>query len=785
MKQGRESPRARMRKLVGELAQSTSAPDVGKRLAQAGLPGSPDVVKPVEEIVRRLGSQPDSHDQLATFLIDLLESPSPGGALLNFTRYLEISGASGAFLSTVGAGKPIREILAAVFGSSQYMSDIIIRNPGLLYWLIEQATWDAEDSVSSYRSELEADIANFHSLESKLNAVRRSHRKLLLRIGVKDLLGKSTIVHTTAALSHLADAIVQTVLELLWLDASDLASPAPSEGFAVLALGKLGGLELNYSSDIDLIYVCDDVDEELIDAYHKLARRLSTVISEVTPEGYLYRVDLRLRPDGRSGPLINPLTSMRIYYENRGRPWEFQAMLKARVVAGDAAIGDAFLHHISGLIGNPSLSYSPVETIGLMRTRIRANISPREQVFNIKLMEGGIRDIEFIVQTLQLLHGQRFPDIRVGNTKEGMQRARSHDLITELEHEAMLGAYRFFRLVEHRLQMMHQIQTHSIPESEEEIAVLAGRVSQGPLGTFTTETFLDELSTHLNKIRLLSDRFFTGEEVSEPALLLLLPEDHELAARTLGKYGLPESAQSLSIIQSLAYGSFPDLFDRQTRSAFQKLLPKLLDDVAVTGDPGATLVNFSKIAGAIKSKATFYDLLAESGAARRLFRDLTGTSCVLTHKLSRNIEILDSLLEDPRRLLSTRVAQELSWSALSGKPSSDEIDRLRGSLGKAIDSRVLAAWILDTENGTQPDTVERALADATQGAITAAFEALIGDTEGVGLFALGSFAAGEPGLTSDVDLLVVTRERDIADVTRRIHQMHKVFPHGDHHETVR
>jgi glutamate-ammonia-ligase adenylyltransferase len=314
--------------VVTDVVDQPDHVDISKRLHDVGFSVAPGVARSFKSVVDGLGVDPGAHGQLATVLADLAKTPDPTGALVSLLRYIEATGGPTVLLSTVAGGKPIRDILAAVFGASQYMSDIIIRNPGYLYWLIEKQTWDREETRDTYLSDLRSDAENFHSIEGKLNAVRRFQRRALLKIGVHDLLGLSSIEEATLGLSRLADAITEGLLEVLLEHTPHLVREPAETGFAVLALGKLGGAELNYSSDIDLIYVCDDADDETIERYRKLAEELTSALSEVTAEGYLYRVDLRLRPDGHAGPLVNPISSMMVYYENRGRPWEFQAMLK-------------------------------------------------------------------------------------------------------------------------------------------------------------------------------------------------------------------------------------------------------------------------------------------------------------------------------------------------------------------------------------------------------------------------------------------------------------------------
>ncbi|UCG51085.1 MAG: hypothetical protein JSW58_12905 [Candidatus Latescibacterota bacterium] len=785
MSSRRESTLQEIHRLIEDIALSPTPPDVDARLAAAAVAPNPTLVNCFFRIVTLLAGDSESRKQLAVVMVEFLESPHPTGALVNLLRYAETVGVSRAWLNTLAEGKPIREILAILFGSSQYMADIIIRNPGYLYWLIEKQIWDGEDTIASLERDLELDATKFQSLEGKLNAARRFQRRMLLKIGVKDLLGYSDIEKTTHQLSDLAQAITRVVLKYLWED-RETAAPASArtsdtaiDGFAVLALGKLGGYELNYSSDIDLIYVCKDADDAALEFYADLGARLTDALAGLSPEGYLYRTDLRLRPDGVSGPLVNSLTAMRIYYESRGRPWEFQAMLKARVIAGDRRIGEAFLENVFGLFFNPSLACSPVEDISHMRTRIRESISTRDRVFNIKLMEGGIRDIEFILQTLQLLHGYSQPDLRVPNTLEGLRVAHRLGLLSEIEHDTLSKAYRFFRLVEHRLQMMHQIKTHSIPESKEETELLSRRVSQGPLGSYTYDSFLSTLAAHINKTRQLSEGFFAGENDLESPLVALVPDDEELATEALNEFGFSDTRRAFSTLQALAYGSFPRLADRTTRSAFQKLVPKLLEGCSHTGDPDLTLLNFSKIATASRSESGFYNFLSEAPQAFDLIQRLTGTSSVLTNKLCRNPFVLDPLFEDPGGLLTASVETWDSLNRFIENPTESNGERMHADFRSFLDQRLLAAWVIDVRNESFPEVMSHSITSAIRFLVSAVFERLVENPKGVALLALGSFGVGEPRIGSDLDLLVVTDGRELEPVTRSVQKMNQVLSERD------
>jgi glutamate-ammonia-ligase adenylyltransferase len=775
-----EPLRERLLPLIEAILAGPPLPDAEAELVASGVTVDATTAGHFTRICKELGDFPGNEEKLSVVLASLLESAHPAGALVNFLRYMETVGVSGTFLNTLAEARPLRDVLAAVFGASAYMSDIIIRNPGYLYWLMEQGTWDEADTAAAFAEALRAETAKFSTVEGKLNAARRYQRRMILKIGVRDLLGEEDIEATVAALSDLAEAIVRVVLGILW---DDLVSARGDTddlrcGFCVLALGKLGGRELNYSSDIDLIYLCRDGDDASIELYHTLGMRLTDALSSVTGEGYFYRTDLRLRPDGASGPLVGTLTAMRIYYESRGRPWEFQAMLKARVIAGDRSVGEEFLSYVSGLLLNPSVSGSPVEEIASMRGRIRENISERERAFNIKLMEGGIRDIEFIVQTLQLVHGAEDPTLRVPNTLEAIRRAHAKKLIKKTEMETMTRAYLFFRLVEHRLQMMHQIQTHSIPDSPAEIELLARRVSRGPLGRFSRESFLSTLAAHVHKIRDLSEGFFAGEGMPDAALLALWPDEEDGAADALGRYRFSDPKRAVSVLQSLAYGSFPRLVDRRTRAAFQALLPSFLEECAATGDPDLTLANFARLSEATRSEGGFYRLLVDVPVARLIIRNLCGASSVLTSRLCARPDLIDLLIEDPEWVIAEPAPRWPSLARFAEGSNKQNAESLQKDIRDFFDRKLLAAWIVDDREASFPRTLSETITAAVRESLSLVFERLVEEPRGVALLALGSFAAGEPRIESDADLLVVTDGREIEPVTRCVHALNRVFSDG-------
>jgi glutamate-ammonia-ligase adenylyltransferase len=751
------------------------------RLGECGFEGSVALAASFHAVSTRMLANGASDQDVVEIVEACLRSASPDAAVRNLERYLENTSPS-VFVRTMLAARPVLYLVATVFGTSQHLADILIRQPGFVYWLMEQRTWDAADDVASYEAWLENEVESFRTVEGKLNAVRRMHRQALLKIGALDLVGGAPVEEVTRRLSDLAEACARAVLDIVYDEvAVDDTHP---RGLAVIAMGKLGGRELNYSSDIDLIFVSEDADDDTIHFYTKVARRFTDAINALTDEGYLYRVDLRLRPDGKAGPLVNPESSLRIYYENRGRPWEFQALLKARAIAGDTELGARVLETLGKLIYNPALPYAPLEAVGAMRDQIKDNLTGSQRGYNIKLMAGGIRDIEFVAQAVQLMNGHQQSELRGPNTLVTLVHTRGLGLLKPWDVDNLAAAYRFFRLVEHRLQMMHQLQTHTLPDSELEVALLARRVSAGSLGSYTTESFVETLSKHLNNVRTFADSFFAGEAVHPHSVLLMLPEDHERAVNVLQHYGIRDVPRAMRTLHAMAYGSFPHLFDRRTRAAFESLLPLLLENIATSGDPDQTLVNMAEIAAAERSGAPFYEMLAAVPAARRLIVAVAGTSSLLTRELCAQISTLDSLLEDGEGVdaMLTSIAEWEGFSARDAVRRDDGAEERRMRQRQWFERFRLRAFADCARNRFAPGphglTGEGARAAAARVHLITAFDEMIPEREHVAVFALGSYAVGEPRITSDLDLLVVADEVDLPDLAQRMQVINQWFSEG-------
>ncbi len=369
------------------------------------------------------------------------------------------------------------QYMLAVFSQSRFLTQEILERPDSLDQLLSSGDLHRVRTTEEFRARLAG--------ETKMARFRRQQ---ILRILIRDVLGFGTLSDVTAELSALADAIVETALERIFRDlVARYGQPRNGVQFAVIALGKLGGKELNYSSDIDLmfLYSANGITDGALSVSNKeffkrAANELTALLSSYTPEGQCYRVDLRLRPEGSLGEVCVSLDGMRHYYESRARDWELQMLIKARVAAGDRATGEALLNFVEPRIYSTTLDFSAIEALSLTRERI--NEKQRKRVrpeVNVKLDRGGIRDIEFLVQCLQRLYGGAEPWVRHGGTLLALARLQDKGFLSEAEYGGLAEAYQFFRHLEHRLQFADDRQTHSLPSDPEAVELLARRMPGG------------------------------------------------------------------------------------------------------------------------------------------------------------------------------------------------------------------------------------------------------------------------------------------------------------------
>ncbi len=595
--------------------------------------------------------------------------PDAGMALTNLERYLSAGDDPEVTTRTLVESPRTAEVAVQLFSTSQYFSDLVIRDPTLLGWL--RAGGDRPDPgriVDDLWAELRAGTTD----EEARLAIRRCRRRELLRIGYNDIVREMPLEIVTRDLSHLADACVEAAYRLARAHADERHGRPWGEGesrparFVVLALGKLGGEELNYSSDIDLIFLYDVEGEtggprvvSNSEYFARLGGELVRLLSDHTTLGFAYRVDMRLRPEGEQGPLARSLAGTLGYYETSGRTWERQALIKCRPIAGDLALGRDFLDAIRPFVYRRYLSGSEIGEIKAMKRRIeQRTVSAGTSAVEVKTGRGGIRDVEFVVQFLQLLHGGQYPDVRHANTLAAMARLEQVGCLTAEERGIMEETYRFLRRVEHRLQVMFDLQTHEMPrdlEEQRKLAIRAGYLPASPWEDRTgpAQRFLSDYrsKTELNRKilnHLLHDAFRDDQGgAADPIIDLVLdPEpDAEHIAAALAPYPFRDRETAYLNLMALAREDSPFLSEARCRHFLAAIAPRLLQAVGRTPDPDMALTNLEKVSASLGAKAVLWELFHFNPPTLRLYVDLCSTSQFLTEILINNPGMIDDLMD--------------------------------------------------------------------------------------------------------------------------------------------
>jgi len=467
------------------------------------------------------------------FLFCIARSADPDQALNFFERFAKAAINTSHLLAYLKANPRVLDLLAVVFGGSPFMSEILIRDPEYLYWISDPRILEGARIKKDLERDLSDAVKHLKSDSTKIEILRTFKRREILRIGVRDLLKRADVEETGASLSVLAEVLIQKAYEIsertMHREFGVPRQKAPSGKkiripFTILGMGKLGGGELNFSSDVDLIYLYASdrggVDRgkgagrseslSIEDYFIRLSQKITSLLSDVTPEGYLYRVDLRLRPEGKAGSLAQSLKSFERYYASRGETWERLALTKAWPVAGDRALGMKFLKKAAPFIHGRPFDRNALNEVKRIKDRIDRKISvrgPKHQ--NVKLGIGGIREIEFIVQSLQASFGRKFPGLRERSTQKALRRLADRGLLSPEEHRDLSAAYRFLRDVENKLQMVSDLQTHAIPTETEEIRACAIRLGYRDGDPEKAgDQFMKEYQAHTGRVHRIFEAVF-------------------------------------------------------------------------------------------------------------------------------------------------------------------------------------------------------------------------------------------------------------------------------------
>lgn len=692
----------------------------------------------------------------------------PDALVAAFERALPALQASGR------DGAELADLLAPLLEASELAARTLASRPGLLRWLLGSRTLRAPRSAAAHQRQARAAarIARPKGHEALLRALRRFKYRELLRITWRDVVLRAPAAEIGRELASLAQAIISAAADAAYASFTERYGEAEEEpGFCVLGLGKLGGEDLNFSSDVDLVYLYREGGltrggrEAAIPAvqlYTRIAESITRTLSSVTAEGACYRVDLNLRPQGRAGAIVLSLAQTLEYYETHGRTWERSALLKARVVAGDQALGDELLASLQPFLWRRSLDLSAVEALRAMKAQIdlRGKASPGD----VKLGPGGIREVEFFTSALQLLHGGKNPLLRERHTVRALRRLEQAGYLSATDADALEEAYLFLRRVENHLQEFTEEQTQQLPEEPMERLRLARSLGVPDWAALDRE---------LQRQRGIVARAFSTllgqtarEEVpDEPLLALALDLDAPLKERlaALEQRGFADPDRALAALERLSRA--PESPFAAGHGSLQGL--KLLSEVARTADPDQALQHFSDFVARLHSPQGYLSLLSSHPSAARRLLNLFGQSDYLSHFFLRHPELLDSLVlpaEEPHKP-PERIRQELAARALRHQDAEGRL----GALRRYKNEEVLRIGLCDIQDELTVPEVASQLTALADGALDEAL-ALAEEEEkerhgepvrsGGGrdrlvVLGMGKLGGRELGYHSDLDLIFV------------------------------
>ncbi|HEU5196618.1 MAG TPA: bifunctional [glutamate--ammonia ligase]-adenylyl-L-tyrosine phosphorylase/[glutamate--ammonia-ligase] adenylyltransferase, partial [Methylomirabilota bacterium] len=622
-------------------------------------------------------------------MAELAASADPDMALNNLERYAAAVDRA-VFFRTLTDHPGAIPLLARLGGASQFLADALRRRPNSLAWLLEPRTmrvWLLDDLQSDLTQSLQA----FSTRESRMNALRRFKYRHVLRIGARDLLGDADLSVSTDELARLADVCLGEALRMAEAEQRARVG-APLEaayggetGLAVIGMGKLGGEELNYSSDIDLMFVYGaegrtaggpEGTVENGEYFARVCRDLVAIIESVTEEGYVFRVDLRLRPEGRMGAVAHSLAAYQAYHEERAELWERQALLKARVSAGDPKVGARFMDWARDVVYRPGVDERILPAIRAMKKQIDAELGRRGESLaaNVKLGRGGIREVEFIVQALELLYGGDDAWLRERNSLKALFRLTERGYLAPDLGRALSHALVHLRTVEHRLQLVHEFQTHTLPESAAELGRLARRLGIEAAPAAAARLFRARHKAVTAAVHAAFTEFF-AERPASPRKRLKLPG--LLALRATGFTDPERAGQNLKLILE---GRPLVPYAGALREAIERLFPALLDTLWKSPDPDEALNQFERFLSAAGPRAGYIELLADNPRLLDGLVRLCAGGDLLTQLLITQPELLASLadptaLEQRRTRAGSRAA--LAPVFAPGLAAGERRDRLR------------------------------------------------------------------------------------------------------------
>ena len=599
----------------------------------------------IDATIRRLAAddwQRRSLQRIFPHLIQCsLAAADPDRALSNFERLVAALPNPSLFYQYLKTAPSRLDLLVKVFAHSQALSDTLARNAAYFHFLIAPETLQAPRAKKSVAAELARLLLSIRQATDQYDVIRQFRRREMLRIGVRDLTGAAAVEETTLELSNLADVCLQAVYEVAQARLVQ-EFKAPGTRFAIIGMGKLGGQELNYSSDVDVIFVYDE-DGPLTSTLskHEFCTKLSTeIIRQVgtkTAEGSIFRIDLRLRPDGASGPLVRSLASCENYYAQSGETWERMALIKARGVAGDPALGEEFIQMLQPFVYARYAGTQVIQQMAAIKQRIESEIVRDDRLTrHVKLGIGGIREIEFIVQSFQVLRGGRSPQLRTKSTLAALPLLVQAKLLDAADATTLADAYRFLRNVEHRLQMEMDLQTHTIPDEAHAQYRLARSLNFPTVAEFTAVQ-----NTHTRAVRQIYAAVLSNAAATAP-----VPSEIQITAPRLKEVGFVDTAAAYQTIEQLRHGTGVEHVSQRTQELFSRLEPFLLNTARMLAEPDLALTRFETFVNAYGSRGLLYELLVRNPKLLEMLLRLADASKYFAETLAEQPDLFDEVCRD-------------------------------------------------------------------------------------------------------------------------------------------
>jgi glutamate-ammonia-ligase adenylyltransferase len=668
----------------------------------------------------------------------LARSPDPEGAGPALERFVEQGGA-------VPADDDGQALLVGLLSNGSYLVDLLLADPGQLPRLAADPHLRRPKPAARLLAEIAAATDGAADFAELCRRLRIAARAEMLRLGAREI-GWGTTLEVARELAGLADACLDAAVRVCdGFLRQGHGAPTSSEGppsFVVLGMGKLGGEELNFSSDVDLIYVYS-TDEgsagglTLHEYYARLSQMVTRAISEATGDGAVFRVDLRLRPEGRSGAICNSALACERYYEAFGRTWERQALLRARPCAGDRALGERLLRTLEPFVHPRAVGPDALEQVKALRLLFRQSPGGASGGFDVKHGTGGIRDVELVAQLLQLLHAGKRRDLRERSTLPALHKLTLAGLLSDQEQRTLAASYRFWRRVEHRVQLEHGLQTHALPADPAGVARLARR-----LGYPDAEAFTTEVRARRTEVRAISDTLGAPEGGPSAAVLRLLDsvlsrEEVESELRAAGFRQIEESANALE----LAQGRLPAAW---------------LEEAIRSPDPDRALAHFRDLA--LRASLGVFTLLRDEPQLLRMLAGLFGTSDRLSRHLVSHPAMWEPLVDG----LGAPEPRAQDWrAALPRRLAGLDFEEALREMRRYQAEEILRIGIHDVAGNLSGPAVSAqlaALAEACLGAavelVAAGMQARFGLPDAtLTILGMGSFGARDMRYGSDLDLV--------------------------------